>query len=122
LTTSPTNPDHKLITLGKETFTIPPLPLGATKRIVPMMMDMGRLKPEDYGEAQFDQMVTMLFIACQVEKPDLTMDEFLKIPVTAKQLREALNEVAGQSGLEKPEPGKAGVPGEASPKPPTSTG
>jgi len=122
--TSPTIPvqdDAVTITLGNEVFLIPPLPLGVTKKTVPMLMKLRHVSPDHFEEEDFDRMVDILFLAAQAGKPALKKEAFYQLAATTSQIKKALEAVAQQSGLERPEQAKVGVPGEAIQNPQTST-
>ena len=101
--------DVRKITLGGEAFLVPILAAKQNKIIDPLIL---RLLPifakwnidreaalALLGGEQYDDLLEIAFVAITREKPEITREKFLDLPITLSELIAAFSIIAEQTGV-----------------------
>ena len=104
--------DAQRVELGGKTWLLPSLVWKQIKVVIPGI-DAFRARyaeimasGSEYGEADLDQMLRIVWAALTRARPDLTLAELEELPISVSQLAVAIPQVAKAAGLG----GKAPLP------------
>lgn len=96
--------DGAAVALGGRTWVMADLAPRQFRKVIPAMLGLGAVqKPEDLDETQIDRLLDAIYHALTRNYPDLTRDEFLDLPITLKELIQALPALAMAAGIERRE-------------------
>lgn len=100
------------ITLGRKQWPVPEFVWGKSKKLVPMFRRAASLKWEAITDADMEFLGDMYFFVLQSGTPELTKADFEKLPISLRELTDALPTIAKQADIElvKVKPGAPGEP------------
>lgn len=103
------SPVPKIVLAGKD-FDIPQLAPRQQRIVVPAIMSMTNImgKAEDFmkqmNTEQYDKLLDLVFVACTRAQPTLKRDDFLNMPITVRELLDAIPTIMQQTGIVKAVP------------------
>jgi hypothetical protein len=88
------------ITVGGREFLIPPLSAGRIIDFSCIVVGLGTLSTARMDKVQMRSVYEALLIGIQQNKPDLTIEQLLDMPIPMNRAIDALKIIAKQAGLD----------------------
>lgn len=97
------------ISLAGKDWPVKPLVILQLRIVVPAVMRIKGMSPTSITEEQYNDLIEIVYQAVAPgQEPPLKKDEFMAMPVTLKQMMEALDVILLQAGLvQNASPGEA---------------
>jgi len=101
--------EYPVIRLGGKDYPVKPLVVKQLRIVVPALMRLRGATLARITEAQFDDLVEVVYLAICTSTPGLTRDAFTDFTVSAIELIQTVPVIAAQAGMTEGE----ATPGEA---------
>ena len=92
--------------IGRGDYVVPALTVRQLKQFRPVLTGMERFKVSDPSDEDLDQVLGMVHAALSRNYPDLTVEQ-LQDMVDLRSLPAIVKAIAGQTGLDRAQPGTA---------------
>jgi hypothetical protein len=91
------------INIAGRTWAIPVLSPRQNRRVVPRIMKLGKINPQDMSESDIDDLYEIIFWALTRAYPEVDQKDFMDWPINLPEAIAAIPVIAQQTGVMKQE-------------------
>src|SRR4051812_30324875 len=103
--------DLPTVTLAGKEWPVKPLVILQLRVVVPAVMRIKTMVPSSITEEQYSDLIEIVYQAIAPgQSPPLKKEDFLTLPISLREMMEALDVIMPQAGLVKAEGGQGEAP------------